>query len=312
MQIIITDARFRSRTIQPSGAGLLTMLLAAALSLMLVSVGLYHWVFLKGVRAGWPVFSTLGSVVGQDEELRRERFMRENIDIMARRLGEMNARMQQLESLGERVSSLAGINVKVDPFETKPRPGQGGLLVPEQSRTMQELQAAMAALEQRSDQRQDLLTVMESRLLEQRIKKLMLPTELPVKDVAPGSGFGWRIDPFTGQPALHTGLDFPAEAGTPIHAAAGGVVVAQELHPQYGNMLEVEHGNGLTTLYAHAARVLVKKGDLIRRGQKIAEVGNTGRSTGPHLHFEVLVQGVPQDPQKFLHAASTVSALVKR
>ena len=312
MQIIITDARIRSRTIQLSGPGLLSMLLAAALSLLLVSAGLYHAVLLKGVRAGWPVFSTLGQVAGQDEEQRRERFMRENIDIMAKRLGEMNARMQQLESLGERVSSLAGMNLKVDPAAISPSPGQGGLLVPEQSRTMQELQVAMADLEQRSDQRKDLLTVMESRLFEQKIKKLMLPTEQPVKDVAPGSGFGWRIDPFTGQSALHTGLDFPAGAGTPIHAAANGVVVVQEHHPQYGNMLEVEHGNGFTTRYAHASRVLVKKGDLVKRGQKIAEVGNTGRSTGPHLHFEVLVQGVPQDPRKFLNAASTVAAVVKR
>ncbi|MCX8518289.1 MAG: M23 family metallopeptidase [Rhodoferax sp.] len=312
MQIIITDARFRSRTIQLSGPSLLSMVLAAALSLLLVSVGLYHAVFLKGLQAGWPVFSALRQMAGQDEEQRRERFMRENIDIMAKRLGEMNARMQQLESLGERVSSLAGMNVKVDPAAIRPSPGQGGLLVPEQSRTMQELQVAMADLEQRSDQRQDLLTAMEFRLFEQKIKKLMLPTEQPVKDVAPGSGFGWRIDPFTGQSALHTGLDFPAGAGTPIHAAAGGVVVVQENHPQYGNMLEVEHGNGLTTRYAHAGRVVVKKGDLVRRGQKIAEVGNTGRSTGPHLHFEVLVQGVPQDPRNFLNAASTVAAVVKR
>src|SRR6185436_2848523 len=106
----------------------------------------------------------------------------------------------------------------------------------------------------------------------------------------------------------HTGLDFPSEPGTPILAAAGGVVVTQEYHQAYGNMIEIDHGNDLITRYAHTSRVFVKKGDLIKRGQKIAEVGTTGRSTGPHLHFEVLVQNVPQDPQKFLAAGIKLPA----
>ena len=114
------------------------------------------------------------------------------------------------------------------------------------------------------------------------------------------SGFGIRSDPFTGRTALHSGLDFPADIGTAILAAAGGLVRTAEKHPAYGNMVEVDHGNGLVTRYAHASRLLARVGDLVRRGQKIAEVGSTGRSTGPHLHFEVLVQGVQQNPQKFL------------
>jgi murein DD-endopeptidase MepM/ murein hydrolase activator NlpD len=167
---------------------------------------------------------------------------------------------------------------------------------------MEELQATLADLDKLTDQRVDLMTVMESRLFDQKIKKMMVPTQQPVQAGILGSSFGWRIDPLNGRSALHTGLDFPAEPGTSILSAAGGVVVTQEYHPAYGNMVEVDHGNDLVTRYAHASRVLVKKGDLIKRGQKIAEVGTTGRSTGPHLHFEVLVQGVYQDPQKFLTA----------
>jgi murein DD-endopeptidase MepM/ murein hydrolase activator NlpD len=139
------------------------------------------------------------------------------------------------------------------------------------------------------------------------MKKLMVPTQHPVNAGHLGSAFGWRIDPFTGRSALHTGLDFQADTGSQIQAAAGGVVVAAEVHPQYGNMVEVDHGNDLITRYAHASRLLVKKGDLVKRGQKVAEVGTTGRSTGPHLHFEVLVQGVPQDPQKFLAAGQNLA-----
>jgi murein DD-endopeptidase MepM/ murein hydrolase activator NlpD len=116
------------------------------------------------------------------------------------------------------------------------------------------------------------------------------------------------LDPITGQSALHTGLDFQADPGTPIIAAAGGVVTTQEYHPAYGNLVEIDHGNELITRYAHASEVFVRQGDLVKRGQKIAAVGSTGRSTGPHLHFEVLVQGIPQDPQKFLDAGNELAA----
>ena len=309
MQLIITDARLsRSHSIQLSGLRLSGAVLGLSLCLMLISALMYHWVFLKGAREGWPVVSTLVRLVVRDEVAQRDRFMRENIDVMAKRLGEMQAKMLQLESLGERVSGLAGIN----PADIRAKPGQGGVLVAGHDLSMDELQAALSELEKLTNQRTDVMTVIESRLFEQKVKKLMVPTEAPVKDVGVGSTFGWRIDPFTGRTALHTGLDFPAESGTPIYAAAGGVVVTQELHPQYGNMIEVDHGNDLITRYAHASRIYVKKGDLIKRGQKIADVGTTGRSTGPHLHFEVLVQGVPQDPQKFLKAGGNLAALGKR
>ncbi len=309
MQLIITDARLsRSYSIQLSGLRLSGAVLGLSLGLMLISAVMYHWVFLKGAREGWPVVSTLVRLVVRDEVAQRDRFMRENIDVMAKRLGEMQAKMLQLESLGERVSGLAGIN----PADIRAKPGQGGVLVAGHDLSMDELQTALSELEKLTNQRTDVMTVIESRLFEQKVKKLMVPTEAPVKEVGVGSNFGWRIDPFTGRTALHTGLDFPAEQGTPIYAAAGGVVVTQELHPQYGNMIEVDHGNDLITRYAHASRIYVKKGDLIKRGQKIADVGTTGRSTGPHLHFEVLVQGVPQDPQKFLKAGGNLAALGKR
>ena len=304
MQLIITDAGFsRSRAIQLTGTSLVLSFLGLALALMLASAVLYHWVFLKGARDGWPVVGALVKLVVRDEMAQQDRFMRENVDLLARRVGEMQAKMLQLESLGERVSGLAGLN----PADIRAKPGQGGVLVPGPSLTLDELGATMTELEQLTNQRTDVMTVIESRLFEQKIKKMMVPTQNPVQSAELGSSFGWRLDPFTGRSALHTGLDFPAEVGTPIYAAAGGVVVTQEFHPQYGNMIEVDHGNDLITRYAHSSHVYVKKGDLIKRGQKIAAVGTTGRSTGPHLHFEVLVQGVPQDPMKFLNAGRSMA-----
>ncbi len=305
MQLIITDSWLaKSRAIHLSGTKLVLAGLLTSLTLMLVAAGLYHWVFLKGAREGWPVVGTLLRLVTKDEFAQRDRFMRENLDVLARRLGEMQAKMTQLESLGERVSGLAGINAN----DIKLKPGQGGALVSGHPLSMDELQATLADLDRLTDQRTDLMTVMESRLFEQKVRNMMVPTQQPVATGILGSVFGWRIDPFTGHSALHTGLDFQAAYGAPILAAAGGVVVTQEFHPEYGNMIEIDHGNDLITRYAHASRTLVKKGDLIKRGQKIAEVGTTGRSTGTHLHFEVLVQGIPQDPQKFLAAGQNLAS----
>lgn len=299
MQLIITDAWLaKSRAIQLSGTKLVLTALLASFILMLVAAVLYHWVFLKGAREGWPVVGSLVKLVVKDEFDQRDRFMRENLDVLARKLGEMQAKMTQLESLGERVSSLAGVN----PAEIKMKPGQGGALVSGRPLSVEELQATLADLDRLTDQRTDLMTVMESRLFDQKIRNMMVPTQQPVAAGNLGSLFGWRIDPFTGRSALHTGLDFQADSGISILAAAGGIVVTQEFHPAYGNMIEIDHGNDLITRYAHASKTLVKRGDLIKRGQKIAEVGTTGRSTGAHLHFEVLVQGIPQDPQKFLAA----------
>lgn len=306
MHFIITDAWLaKSRAIHLSGTKLLVAMLGLSFVLMLSAAGLYHWVFLKGARDGWPVIGTLVKLVVKDEFEQRDRFMRENLDAMARKLGEMQAKVVQLESLGERVYGLAGLN----PAEIRALPGQGGALVSGRPLSMEELQATLADLDRLTGQNADLMTLMESRLFDQKIRNSMVPTQQPVKSGHLGSSFGWRIDPFTGRSALHTGLDFQADPGTPILAAAGGVVVTQELHPAYGNMIEIDHGNDLITRYAHASKVWVSKGDLVRRGQRIAEVGTTGRSTGPHLHFEVMVQGVPQDPQKFLTAGRDVPVI---
>lgn len=309
MQLIITDLRFaKSRALHLSGWRLLAGLIVGSAVLMVAAAMLYHWVFLKGAREGWPVVGAMVRFVVRDEFEQRDRYLRENLDAMARKVGEMQARLVQLESLGDRVSGLAGLNVpalKVDA-------GRGGTLVGARNLGLDELQGVLAELDQQAQARLDLLTVVESRLLEERFRTHMIPTQQPVVTGNLGSHFGWRIDPISGQSALHTGLDFQADPGTPILSAAAGMVVTQEYHPAYGNLIEIDHGNDLITRYAHASLVHVRKGAIVRRGQKIAEVGSTGRSTGPHLHFEVLVRGVPQDPQKFLAAGEHHAATLLR
>ena len=305
MHIIITDAWLaRSQALHLNGWKLISAGLLGAVLLMFGAVAAYHWVFLEGIRRGWPGFEPVGRLVHPDNNGTRDAYLRANLDAMARKLGEMQARMMQIDSLGERVAGLAGLN----PAEVRTTPGSGGALVGPRPLDLGELGLAMDQLDRSATDRVDWLTVIESRLFDQTIQRSLIPTELPVKDVEPGSRFGLRIDPFSGQQAMHTGLDFPADPGTPIVAAAGGVVQAREHHPAYGHMVEIDHGNQIATRYAHASRVLVKKGDIVKRGQKIAEVGSTGRSTGPHLHFEVWVSGVVQDPRRFLDAGENLAA----
>lgn len=305
MQLIITDAWLaKSRAIHLSGTQLVAALVASVCVVMLLSLGVYHWVVLKGAREGWPIIGSLFQVLTKEDMVQRDRFLRENLDLMARRLGEMQAKLTQLESLGERVAALAGAPAPA----ASQSAGAGGALVAPRSLSMLEVQDAMTELEQLTVQRTLAFTGLETALFDLKMKQVLLPTQKPVLDSAIGSPFGWRIDPITGSSALHTGLDFPALIGTPIYAAAGGIVVAQNFHPEYGNMIEIDHGNDVVTRYAHSSRVWVKKGDLVKRGQKIAEVGTSGRSTGPHLHFEVWLAGLPQDPQKFLDAGQNLSA----
>lgn len=307
MQILITHGSLaRTRVLRLNRLQLLAALAGLVVVLMLLSGTIYHAVFLKAAREGWPVVSQVVRLVVRDEFAQRDRFMRENLDAMAQKVGEMQAKLVKLEAMGERVSGLAGVK----PEELKqvmPAPaagGQGGPFVPVNRPSLDQLNQLVSALDLSADQYTDLFTLVESRLFESRMASLMIPNTRPLPGPV-GSGFGFRSDPFTGRGALHTGLDFPAESGSPIHAAAGGVVRSTDYHAAYGNLLEIDHGNGLTTRYAHTSRILVKAGDLVKRGQLVAEVGNTGRSTGPHLHFEVLVEGVQQDPAKFLAGKGT-------
>jgi len=315
MQIMITHGGMsRTRVLHVSPAMAALSIATLVVAIVLLSGAIYHYFFLKAAREGWPVVSQLVKLVVHDESAQRDKIMRENLDVMAQKVGDMQARMIKIEAMGERVSGMAGLKPEDLSGVTRPKGGSGGPFVPMNNPGFNELNGALEALSEAAGEQSDVLTLTESRLLESRLKTLMIPSSRPI-DVAVGSGFGFRADPFTGRGALHTGLDFPSPIGTAIHAAAGGVVRTAEMHPEYGMMLEIDHGNGLMTRYGHTSKILVKVGDLVKRGQVVADVGTTGRSTGPHLHFEVLVDGIPQDPQRFLagsNARPTVQTAAAR
>lgn len=324
MDILITHGGLaRTRSFHVSPATLVSAIVALLLTLMLMSGAVYHLVVLKAVRAGWPILGDIAGLVVPADTEQRDRFLRENLDAMAQKVGEMQAKVVRLEAMGERVAGLAGI--KPDEIRAAEaadvthlpvaKGGAGGPYIPvtpaAETPSMAHLNELVESLDAQAGRSGDVFTLIESRLLERRLELMMVPSAAPV--VGPvGSGFGFRIDPFTARPALHTGLDFPGPVGTPIRSAAAGVVLSAEASGAYGQMIEVDHGNGLVTRYAHTSRMMVRPGELVRRGQAIAQIGNTGRSTGSHLHFEVLLNGVPQNPARFLARGESLSLKADR
>jgi murein DD-endopeptidase MepM/ murein hydrolase activator NlpD len=251
-----------------------------------------------------PMVESLVLSAQQDQARRADDFLRENLNAMAVKLGQMQAQLMRLDAFGERLSGLAGL--KAQEFRFGEVPGRGGAvstLSPPHDLSLDEFSQQLDALSKQMENRTDYLGIVESTLFDARVKRKLMPTITPIDASWNASSFGWRIDPITGQHALHEGIDFIADVGTPVFAAAGGVVVLAEFHSQYGQMIEIDHGNNFVTRYAHASKLLVKVGEVVRRGRKIAEVGSTGRSTGPHLHFEVRNKGLAQNPARFLQAS---------
>ncbi len=223
----------------------------------------------------------------------------EHINALAIQLGEIQARVMRLDALSDRLSKLAGVKDKELESAT-PAPGRGGPQVNAHGLSEAELERSIAELSDQVEQRSFQLSVLETLLLQQSLKKNTLPTSAPIGVGYNSSSYGYRVDPFSGKMAFHEGLDFTAQAGTPIYAAAGGIVSTAEQTPDYGKIVKIDHGSGYETRYAHASQIMVKVGERVEKGQLIAAVGNTGRSTGAHLHFEVRLYGSPLDPRKYL------------
>lgn len=224
----------------------------------------------------------------------------EHVNALAIQLGQIQARVIRLDALGERLAKMAGINIK--DLELDAPAGQGGPIRQAYNLSEQDIQKQMDAMITELQQRYDRYGALEAAVLQQSLKKNTLPSGKPVNAAYNSSSFGWRVDPFTGQMAFHEGLDFMAPVGTPIYAAASGIVAAAEKTPDYGNIVKLDHGSGVETRYAHTSRILVKPGQRVEKGQIIAEIGNTGRSTGAHLHFEVRLNGMALDPRRYLTA----------
>jgi len=278
----------------------------AFLSLVMFSATLISWLTSRVTDAG-----NQDEVLSQQQETHKaQQFLNNNLQLMATRLGELQAQVLHLDTLGDRLAGIAGIKREAPPPASMLLAGQGGAFVPAPLGA-DELQREIDRLSREVDVRTDELALLESSFLEKRVKERLLPTALPVKEAFIGSPFGHRSDPILGQRAKHEGIDFNAETGTPVVVAADGMVLSAGWQSDFGNMIDVDHGDGLTTRYAHLSRMNVKAGSLVKRGERIGAVGSTGRSTGSHLHFEVRMLGIAQNPAHFLKQGQEF-ALVKR
>lgn len=309
--ILVSDRLATAKSISLGARHVLLALLLLGTVVVALSSSIFYLVFRHAAEVKMPLVQHLLLAAQEQQTKNANEFVRENLNAIAVRVGQMQAQLVRLDALGERLSALAGI--KPQEFRMNELPARGGAVTtsfPAQNLSMEELSGRLDALAKHLDSRNDYLGILEDRLFDAKAKRMLMPTVSPVDVGWNESNFGWRIDPFTGQNAMHEGTDFMVDTGTPIHAAAGGVVVVAQFHPQYGNMIDIDHGNGFTTRYAHASKLLVKAGDVVQRGAIIALSGSTGRSTGPHVHFEVRYKGVAQNPNRFLHVSP--SAIAKK
>ncbi|MDR2625411.1 MAG: M23 family metallopeptidase [Zoogloeaceae bacterium] len=286
MQIILVSSRLspaRTLHLKPrhivAGFGLLALL--ALIFALAISWIFLHW---RLPTTEWLNTQATAEASGFDR----------NLKALAMRIGELQARMMRLDSQSQRLSAKTGVRTEVEAMS------QGGPFIPaavDETGLTQEIERLADRLEEKSL----LLDTVEREIRTRQISLAFLPTTLPVRGGARlGSPFGVRLDPFGRGRAMHEGLDFVAPFATPILAAADGVVVFAAFHPEFGNLVEINHGGERITRYAHMSAFSVTAGEAVRRGQEVGKLGSTGRSTGAHLHFEVRQNGVAVDPAIFL------------
>lgn len=301
--ILVSDRLTTTKTVVLTGRHML--LAVAALATMIIGLSsLFSYVTVRhAAEIRLPFLQDLLQAANAEQTRASSEFVRENINAMAVRLGKMQAQLLRLDSLGERLAGLSGVKPQDLKLMEMRAGGQGGPLVHPTPLSADDLRQAVDSVSAQLEAKGDSLALLESQIIDDRIRKSLLPTSLPIDAAWNASSFGWRVDPITGEAAMHEGVDFTADIGTPIKAAAAGVVINVEHHPAYGNLLEIDHGNDLVTRYAHTSKILVQPGALVKRGQIVALVGNTGRTTGPHLHFEVRIKGAAHNPNQFLQLA---------
>lgn len=311
--IVVSDRMSAARTLTISGRHLLSAFFALLLLIVALAAGLSYLALRHAAELRVPFLDSALSALHEQEMKRTQDFVRDNIGAIASKVGQVQAQLVHLDSIGERLAALTGIKPGDVPKPAPQNVGQGGPLIElSQPIGTGDLDEQIEQLVRAVEHRTDFLAAVEASLIEKRSSASRMPTALPVKAQYNSSAFGWRIDPFTGLRAMHEGVDFSAPVGTPIAAAAGGVVVSAMPHPQYGNLVEIDHGNGYTTRYAHCDKILVTQGQVVKSGQQIATVGDTGRSTGPHLHFEVRYREAALNPTQFLKRSQPLAENLAR
>jgi murein DD-endopeptidase MepM/ murein hydrolase activator NlpD len=300
MQIILfrtKDGRAQPRSIPTPAVVVAVLLLITGLvgNVFMVVRYVNGSLFDSQIVASWQQ-----RLAGQQRELDRiQNQTRIEMEAVGRRLASMQARLLRMEALGERVAEVAKLDDGEFRFDETPATG-GPESTAEVSQAVPEFLSAIDVLSNQLKTREDDLEVLESLLANQKFHRQVSLAGRPILAGWMSSGFGRRTDPITGRMAWHAGIDFAGKAGSPVVAVASGVVTFAGPRSGYGRVVDINHGGGYVTRYGHNEELLVGVGDLVKKGQMIARMGSTGRSTGPHVHFEVLKDGAQINPARFI------------
>ncbi|WP_303901751.1 M23 family metallopeptidase [Thiohalomonas denitrificans] len=302
--LLVSKQSGRSKCLELGGHAFIAVVV---LTIALPVTGLY-----AGYRLGIEHGTSEVLAQGLEQEMAEQRAevaeatrtAEENLNALTLRLGQMQAHVIRLDALGQRLTRIGGLDNGEFDFSTLP--AQGG---PESSELNQPALAVpdfmnqLDELSQQLESRDRQLSVLESLLMNRNLQAQVHPRGKPIKGGWLSSHFGWRNDPFTGKKDYHKGIDFAGKEGSDVMAVGSGVVTWAGDRYGYGNLVEVTHGNGYVTRYGHCNEVTVEVGDTVKKGQLIATMGSTGRSTGPHVHFEVILDGKTVNPSKYLKVA---------
>jgi murein DD-endopeptidase MepM/ murein hydrolase activator NlpD len=253
----------------------------------------------KGPLGEFTVARWNQDLADQSEKLARiEQDVDHQVATLATRVGRMQAQLIRLDALGKQLTEVA--KLKRGEFDFEQPPAVGGPETPGEGPVVPALDSMLDALDAQIDDRRRQLTALQNLIMTRELARQIVPGGRPVESGYISSLYGQRTDPFDGNQASHQGLDFAGVAGTQVLAVADGIVSHTGNDGGYGRLIEITHGNGYITRYAHNAKLLVKPGQTVKRGDAIALMGSTGRSTGTHLHFEVLRNGKPMNPLSFV------------
>jgi len=257
-------------------------------------------VFTEESRRAWQ--TTLEQQQREVEQTREQ--ARSQVAALTLRVAELQARLTRLDALGEHLTSVASLDQGEFDFSQPPALGGPEMPVSGDPYTAPDFISVIEQLSEQIQNREQQLATLDALMAKRKIQDDTFVAGRPVKKGWLSSRYGRRTDPFTGKSAWHGGVDFAGKEGTEIYAVASGVVTWSADRNAYGNMVEINHGGGFTTRYAHNKKNMVKVGDVVKKGQVIALMGATGRATGPHVHFEVYKNGRTVDPASYIQRAS--------
>jgi len=311
LKILLLRDRSSQKGVQTlSGHKLMWAGICALVVLPLLVGGLSYWAVASIDRSLNPFvdpeyrIAVEARVNDQQEEIKKTReYVRRHMDVLGRQIGGLQAQVSRISAVEKRISEVAGIDLADFQFE-EALPVGGVAQQDNQDSEQVDIENAITSIEQELSIQESAIAAMDFVLSTRNLENQQTPAGWPVKGGWVSSSFGSRMHPMTGKKQFHRGVDIPGKKGAAVLAVADGVVVRSENSGNYGWLVEIVHGDTISTLYSHNSKNLVAVGETVQKGQAVAEVGSTGRSTGPHVHFEVKKDNQNINPVRYLYKKS--------